>query len=124
MNWLKNALKDFPTTALVAVTGCFLAIYTGVMYWIAVWRGWKMDELTLGLWLSFVAALCGIAFMWFGKKRDTWEPRKDWPPGKDPEDVPSVPRDTAYEPWPGIDNLPPEPVPENPDHVAVWRRDG
>ena len=95
---MKTWLKDFPTTALVAVTGCFLAIYSGVMYWIAVWREWPMEEFLLAVWLGFVASLCGIAYKWFGKKRDTWDPLKGQPPGKDPEDTPSpsVSRDTAY----------------------------
>lgn len=87
LNALKVGLKDFPTTVLVTVTGCCLALYSCVMFWVAVWREWRMEEVTLGIWLGFVAALCGVAYMWFSKKRETY---KDAPRnGKDAEDTPS-----------------------------------
>jgi H+/Cl- antiporter ClcA len=100
---VKAWLKDFPTTALVAVTGCFLAILSGIMFWIAQWREWNIDDTELAIFLSFVAAMCGIAWAWFGKKRDTWDPLKGVPPGTDPEDKPAepqpnVPRGTVYDP--------------------------
>lgn len=87
MTWLKEWLKDLPTTALVTVVFSFLAVYSGIMYWIAVWREWTLDESTFAIFLGFVAAGCGISFLWFGKKRDTFIPTP--PTGKDQEDTPS-----------------------------------
>lgn len=68
---LQRWFGDLPGLQLVTATGCFLAVYSGIMYWVAIWREWKMEEMILAVWLGFVASLCGVAFFWFGKKRDT-----------------------------------------------------
>src|SRR5687768_2790812 len=68
MKWL----GELPTTALVTLTGCICALGTAGFYFTAATRAVEIDEVPFGMWLGFVAAMLGIAYQWFGKKRDTY----------------------------------------------------
>lgn len=82
---MKAWLADLPTTALVITTGCVLALLTGLFFFIATFRGKPIDDGNWTSWLVFVAALLGVGYQQFAKKRDTYIPTP--PSGRDIEDV-------------------------------------
>lgn len=70
---MKRWLDGLPTTALVTVTGCVLAVFTSLFYFAAELRGHQLDGSNFGLWLGFVASMLGVAYAWFHKKRESYQ---------------------------------------------------
>lgn len=89
---MKRWLADLPTTAAVTVSGIALAFGTGLALLGAMALGREVQEGALGLWLAFVAAMLGVGYAQFAKKRDTYTPSPPNPP--DVEDVRADPAPT------------------------------
>ena len=71
---MKAWLSDLPTTALVTLTGCVLALLTAGFYFGATLSGRAIAEGAWALWLAFVAAMLGVGYAQFAKKRETYIP--------------------------------------------------
>lgn len=71
---MKAWLSGLPTTALVIFTGCVLAFLTCLFFFLVVLIGRTVDDGNWNAWLLFVAALLGVGYQQFSKKRTTENP--------------------------------------------------
>jgi hypothetical protein len=71
---VKKWLEGLQTTALVIATGCLLAFLTGGFFFFATVRQKPIDNGNFTAWLMFVAAMLGVGYATFAKKRDTTDP--------------------------------------------------
>ena len=71
---MKAWLADLPTTALVIATGCALALLTALFFFGATIAGRPIDDGNWTAWLMFVAAMLGVGYAQFAKKRETYIP--------------------------------------------------
>lgn len=71
---MKAWLKDLPTTSLVIFTGCILAFLTCLFFFVVILIGRTIDDGNWNAWLMFTAAILGVGYGQFAKKRETEKP--------------------------------------------------